>query len=162
MSESENYDHLFWRRQRLIQLCLLLALLGGIFLLFVEIRFEHSAVMGEKWQAWIPCAYLPALLVLIPIGLIFFRRFGRNLLVVLFACLIVVGTLGFWFHSKGKPVEKVWHVIATDLEQPGHIKDSDDDEDTAPPILAPLSLAGLGTIGVLVSFLNRKQKNDSQ
>ena len=126
--------------------------------MLVEIRFEHSAVMGEKWQSWIPCVYLPVMLLLMPVGLVFLQRFGRYLLVALFSGLIIVGTFGFWFHSKGKPVEKVSHVIATDLEQPGHVKVSNDDVDTAPPVLAPLALAGLGSIGVLVSLLNKKKE----
>jgi hypothetical protein len=148
----------------LLQKGLLLALLCGILLLLVEIRFEHSTVMGEKWQSWIPVIYLSALVILTPLAMAFLRSFGQILLVVLFSGLIIVGTLGFFFHGKGKPVQQVWHVIATDLEQPGHVKVSDDEE-TTPPILAPLALAGLGTIGVLVCFLssvitrNRKSGN---
>lgn len=148
----------------LLQKGLLLALLGGILLLLVEIRFEHSTVMGEKWQSWIPVIYLSALVILTPLAMAFLRSFGQILLVVLFSGLIIVGTLGFFFHGKGKPVQQVWHVIATDLEQPGHVKVSDDEE-TTPPILAPLALAGLGTIGVLVCFLssaisrNRESRN---
>jgi|GEM_PF-1366465 len=148
------------KRLQLIQRFLLLALIGGILLLLVEIRYEHSAVMGEKWQSWIPCAYLPALLLLMPVSMVFFRRFGQKLLIVLFSGLMVVGLLGFWFHSKGKPIPKVWHVIATDLDQPGHVKVSEEEEDTNPPILAPLALMGLGSIGILVCLLGAKEANN--
>jgi hypothetical protein len=54
-----NKEHFSCRGVQLIQRLLLFALTGGILLLLVEIRFEHSAVMGEKWQSWIPCIYLP-------------------------------------------------------------------------------------------------------
>lgn len=147
-------------RLQLIQRLLLLTLTGGFFILLIEIRFQHSVVMGDKWQSWIPVAYLTALLVLVPVGMIFFQRLGRRLLIGLFSGLIVVGILGFWFHSKNKPIQAVWHVIATDLEEPGHIKISNEDEETNPPLFAPLSLAGLGAIGVLVSLLTDKQKKD--
>ncbi len=149
------------KRLQMIQRFLLLALIGGILLLLVEIRFEHSAVMGEKWQSWIPCIYLPVLLLLIPLGMVFFRRFGQKLLIALFSGLMIVGLLGFWFHSKGKPIPKVWHVIATDLEQPGHVKVSEEEEDTNPPVLAPLALMGLGSIGILVCLLGSKELNSN-
>lgn len=145
--------HSLLNRVELIQRLILLTLLGGFFTLLVEIRFEHSVVMGEKWQPWIPIVYLITMLVLLPLGMLFFRRFGRALLSALFIGLVVVGTLGFWFHCKNKPIEAVRHVIATDFEQPGHIKISNDDEETNPPVFAPLSLAGLGLIGLLVSLM---------
>lgn len=150
------------KRVQLLQRLILLTLAGGFLILLIEIRFQHSVVMGEKWQSWIPVLYLTILLVLVPIGLVFYRRFGRNLLIALFSGLIVVGTLGFWFHSKNKLIQAVQHVIATDLEQPGHIKLSDEDEETNPPLFAPLSLAGLGAIGVLVSLLVRRQEKDTE
>ncbi|MBX9569349.1 MAG: hypothetical protein K2X77_10670 [Candidatus Obscuribacterales bacterium] len=154
-----NKEHFSCRGVQLIQRLLLFALTGGILLLLVEIRFEHSAVMGEKWQSWIPCIYLPVLLLLIPIAMVFFRKFGQKMLIVMFSGLMAVGLLGFWFHSKGKPIAKVWHVIATDLEQPGHVKVSEDEEDTTPPVLAPLALMGLGSIGILVCLLASKEMN---
>ncbi len=163
---EDGVDHPSLPRLELFQKGLLLLLLGGILLLLVEIRFEHSTVMGEKWQAWIPCVYLLILALLIPLSLAFLRRFGRVMLVILFSGLVFVGTLGFFLHGKGKPLQRVWHVIATDLEQPGHVKISDDDE-VSPPILAPLALVGLGTIGILVCFLpvvvatNRASRNSS-
>lgn len=147
--------HPSWRRLALIQRGLFVLLLGGIFLLLVEIRFEHSAVMGEKWQSWIPCVYLPVLVVLMPIGIMFVERFGRHLLIALFSGLIIVGTLGFWFHAKGKPVQKVAEIVARDFSAPGHLKEQSD-EDSAPPVLAPLALVGLASIGVLVCFLGPK------
>lgn len=150
-------------RLLLIQRLLLLTLTGGLLILLVEIRFQHSVVMGEKWQSWIPIIYLSSLLLLVPIGMTFLRRFGRGLLIVLFAGLTVTGIFGFWFHSKNKPIQAISHVIATDLDQPGHVKASAEEEETNPPILAPLSLCGLGLIGILATLLtNGRQKDDQQ
>lgn len=142
-----------YKRLQSIQRLLFLALIGGLLLLLIEIRYEHQAVMGEKWQSWIPCVYLPALLVLVPFAMFFFRSFGRKLLIVLFSGLMAIGLSGFWFHSKDKPIPQVWHVIATALDQPGHIKISDESEGSSPPVLAPLALWGMGAIGILVCLL---------
>jgi Na+/melibiose symporter-like transporter len=155
-------EHSFCQNLELLQRLLLLTLTGGFLIMLLEIRFQHSVVMGEKWQSWIPVIYLMTLLVLVPLGMIFFRRFGRNLLIILFSGLAMIGIFGFWFHSKNKPVQAVLHVIATDLAQPGHIKISNEDEETNPPLLAPLSLAGLGTIGVLASLLTNKQDKNAE
>lgn len=158
----KDIQHPSWRRLDLIQRGLLLLLLGGIALLLVEIRFEHQAVLGEKWQSWIPIAYLSAMLALGALGVATFRRFGRHLLIGSFFGLAVVGLLGFWFHSKEKPIQKVAEIVTTDLSAPGHLKEQSE-EDTAPPVLAPLALVGFGAIGVLVCFLlpqNGKSKLD--
>ncbi len=164
MSEPSKFfdpDERFWRRRlNLLQRLILMSLAGGILLLVVEIRFEHSAVMGEKWQAWIPCIYLPIMLILMAVGIVFFRKFGKPLIVGLFAGLLVLGSLGFWFHSKAKPVASVLRVIATDFEEPGHLKAAEDQEETNPPVLAPLSLIGLGIIGILASLLPVQEKNN--
>lgn len=145
-------QHPSWRRLALIQSSLLVLLLGGISLLLVEIRFEHQAVLGEKWQSWIPIVYLSSMLLLGTLGMATFRRIGRRLLIGCFIGLAIVGLLGFWFHSKEKPIQKVAEIVTTDLSTPGHLREQSD-EDTTPPVLAPLALVGLGAIGVLVCFL---------
>lgn len=151
MPESSNYDQPLWHRLRLIQLCLLLALLGGLGMLLLDIRYEHRAVLAEKWQAWIPILTLSTSLVLLPIGIVMLRKLGRQLLTLIFAALIVTGCLGFYFHSQGKPVERMTRLFQTVMQPPGHLQPSDDD--SAPPILAPLALVGLGAIGILASLL---------
>ncbi len=159
MTEQESSSS---NKIQLLQRLLLLTLTVGFLILLLEIRFQHSIVMGEKWQSWIPIIYLIILLVLVPIGMRFFHRFGQIMLVVLFTGLILIGTLGFLFHSKSKPIQALSHVIATDLEEPGHIKISNESEETNPPLLAPLSLAGLGAIGVLVSLLTNGRENNAK
>jgi hypothetical protein len=137
---------------RNIQIGQLGLLLGGISLLLVEIRFEHQAVLADKWQAWIPIGYLALALLLGTVALICFRRFGKNLLIVLFSGLAAVGIAGFCFHSLGKPVKQVSEVVSVDFSAPGQLK-SDDGEESHPPILAPLALVGLGLLGISVCLL---------
>lgn len=150
--ELNDIQHSSWQRLALIQRGLLVLLLGGVSLLLVEVRFEHQAVLGVKWQSWIPIIYLSSMLLLGALGIATFRRFGCYLLIGIFIGLAVVGLLGFWFHSKEKPIQKVAEIVSTDLSAPGHLKEQSD-EDTNPPVLAPLALVGLGAIGVLACFL---------
>lgn len=150
MSQLKRDGLSSWRHNLLVQQLVLAMMWGGFCMLLMEIRYEHRAALGEKWQSWIPLIYLLASLVLMPVGIIWIRKFGRHLLMALFAGLVVVGGLGFWFHADNKPIDKVTHLILTDLRVPGHLEQSDDD--TSPPILAPLALVGLGAIGILVVF----------
>lgn len=144
-----------FRRLALIQQWLLLLLLGAVVLLLVEIRFEHQAVMGEKWQAWIPLAYLGFMAICIPLGLLTLRSFGGKLLALVFGGLVVVGLCGFWFHAKATPLPAIQKVIKTITSQPGQLLQSDDD--FSAPLLAPLSLVGLALMGILISLLNLDQ-----
>lgn len=132
---------------RNIQIAQLGLLLGGIFLLLVEIRFEHQAVLADKWQAWIPIAYLALALLLGTVALVCLKSFGKNLLIVLFSGLAALGIAGFCFHSLGKPVKQLSEVVSVDFSTPGQLK-SDDGQDSHPPLLAPLALVGLGLLGI--------------
>lgn len=136
------------QRPEAIQKILLWLVLGGLFILVVEIRFEHRVVLSEKWQSWIPVVYLLFMSVLGTVCMIFFKKFGRKLLALCFIGLAVVGSLGFWFHAKGKPLEKVVGIVATDFKEPGHLEEAD--EEQVAPVLAPLSLVGLAAIGAIL------------
>lgn len=118
----------------------------------LEIRFEHQAVLGEQWQAWIPLGYLLFLAVTIPIGIWKLDGFGSKLLPSAFAGLMVVGLLGFWFHAKGKLSNRMSTIISTVISQPGQLLATNDDDTTA-PLLAPLSFVGLGAMGILISIM---------
>lgn len=54
--------------------------------------------------------------------------------------------LGFWFHSKGQPFTALCQVMKVICMSPGKIVT----EDLGPPVLAPLSLVGLGLLGVVL------------
>ncbi len=126
-------------------------LIGGTFLSLVEIRFEHQAVLADKWQSWIPIVYLSTMLFLCLVSILTFQTVGRKLLVLAFAGLIVLGFLGFAFHSQGKPFQRLASVITIDFSPPGQLT-AGDNADIVPPLLAPLSLVGLGAIGILCSL----------
>lgn len=117
------------------QIIQLVLLLGGIFLLLAEIRFEHQAVLADKWQSWIPIAYLSSMLVVGLFGVLTIEKFGRTVLVVLFSGLMVLGIVGFGFHSQGKPFERLRNVVSIDFSRPGQLTASDSN-DTVPPLLA--------------------------
>lgn len=137
-----------------IQQWLLLLLLGAVGLLLVEIRFEHQSVLADQWQAWIPLAYLAFMVIAVPVGLWIPWNLGRKFLAGVFGALAIVGCFGFWFHGKGKPMPAIQRIVATVLSQPGQLLQSAADEDFSAPLLAPLSLVGLGVMGILISLWN--------
>lgn len=141
---------------------LLLLLWGAVCFLVVEIRFEHQAVLADKWQAWIPVFYLAIMAVAIPIGVVFSdRRICCKLLAAAFCGLAAVGAAGFWLHAKGNPVRGVQRILATITSPPGQLLESGEDDPIA-PLLAPISLVGLGAIGAVVSLMEMKQGADAR
>ena len=134
------------------QLVCIALLLGGLALLLVEVRFEHQAVLGKKWQTWIPLIYCSAMLIIGPLAMTIWQRGGRQLLATGFALAPILGLLGFWFHSKEDPVLAVSKVFKVICMAPGKIALDVD----GPPVLAPLALTGLGLIGVVLCITKWK------
>jgi hypothetical protein len=128
------------------------SLLGGLALLLLEIRFEHREALGEAWQSWIPLLYCGSMLALGAIALARWHRGGRQVLLVGFASAFLIGLLGFWFHSKGHPISGLLQVLTAWVLRPG---DNGGIKMDAPPLLAPLSFVGLGSMGVLACVGNR-------
>jgi hypothetical protein len=124
----------------------IILLISGLALLLVEVRFEHQVVLAKKWQSWIPLAYTTGMLVTGGIGLPLWQRGGRNALLCGFATGVIIGMLGFWFHSKGQPISALCQVMKVICMPPGRIIT----EDLGPPVLAPLSLIGLGLVGAVI------------
>lgn len=145
------------REPAIAQLVCIALLLGGLALLLVEVRFEHQAVLGKKWQAWIPIIYCCAMLVVGPLAMRLWQRSGRYLLAIGFALAPILGLLGFWFHSKAHPVLAMSKVFRVVCMTPGKIPMDAD----GPPVLAPLALAGLGLLGAVLCLTNAtfSQKN---
>lgn len=136
-------------------------LLGALSLLLMEIRFEHRAALGEGWQSWIPIIYTGGMLVLGTAALARWDRGGRRSLLVGFAAACFVGLLGLWFHSDGHPVSGVLQVFEAWTLRPGAdggIKSG------GPPVLAPLSFVGVGSMGMLACwwrFPSRQSKTQA-
>jgi len=123
-------------------------LLGGVVLLLCELRFEHREVLGETWRSWIPLIYAAVTLLGGLVALLRWDGKGRRVLAMLFGAGIVVGLLGFWFHTDGHLVTGLRNVLLAwrvPLGQDGGIKMG-----SQPPALAPLAFCGLGTLGLLV------------
>lgn len=129
---------------------LIFLLVAGLALLFVEVRFEHQAVLGKRWQAWIPLVYCGSLVLTGPAGLVLWNRGGRILLLAFFSLAPIIGASGFRFHSKGDPWRAVCNVIKVICMQPGRIPLDVD----GPPVLAPLALVGLGVLGLVICNAN--------
>ena len=128
--------------------CTSAALLGGVAMLLCELRFEHREVLGETWHSWIPLVYSGVTLLVGSIAWLRWNTGGRRVLLALFGLGVVVGLLGFWFHTGGHLIGGIRDVLGAwriPLGQNGGIKIG-----SKPPALAPLALCGLGTLGVLV------------
>ena len=131
------------------------ALLAGAAFLLVEVRFEHREVLGETWHAWIPLASATLLILIGLPAWIFWRKGGRRLLLALFAAAAVLGPVGAWFHSDGRPLRAVLRVAAAWTLKPG--ANGGEKPGGSPPVLAPLAFSGLGLLGVLVCAGQRKE-----
>lgn len=131
---------------RFVEKLVVALLLAGLALLFIEVRFEHQAVLAKKWQAWIPLVYSGLMVLLGPATLVFWNRGGKKLLAVAFCLAPIIGGIGFWFHSKGDPWMAFCNVVKVVCMMPGKIPLDVD----GPPVLAPLALGGLGLVGVVI------------
>lgn len=123
-------------------------MLGGVALLFFELRFEHREVLGETWRSWIPLVYTGVTLLAGGIALFRWDAGGRRVLAVLFGIGIAVGLLGFWFHTDGHVFTGLRDVLSAWAIPPGQnggIKIG-----SKPPALAPLAFCGIGTLGLLI------------
>jgi hypothetical protein len=91
--------------------------------------------------AWIPVVYSSLMIVASAVGLLFWSRGGRQALFAGFLLAILVGILGFWYHTNGRLVRSVQHELSAWVRK---IPDED-----KPPALAPLAFAGFGILGAL-------------
>lgn len=119
----------------------MLILIGGFGVVLVQVRFDHRSVLGEDIVPWIPIVYSILMIVVSALGLLFWDRGGRQVLLMGFLLGILVGLAGFWFHSNGRLVRSVQHEFSAWVRK---IPDED-----KPPALAPLAFAGFGVLGAL-------------
>ena len=119
----------------------MLILIGGFGVVLVQVRFDHRSVLGEDIVPWIPIVYSILMIVVSALGLLFWDRGGRQVLLMGFLLGILVGLAGFWFHTTGRLVRSVQHEFSAWVRK---IPDED-----KPPALAPLAFAGFGFLGAL-------------
>jgi hypothetical protein len=75
------------------------------------------------------------------LGLFFWSRGGRQVLLAGYLLAIFVGLTGFWFHTDGRLLRSVRRELSAWVR-----KLPDEDK---PPALAPLAFAGFGILGTL-------------
>jgi hypothetical protein len=127
-------------------------LAAGFLLMMLEIRFEHRQVLSEMKVAWVPIIYSMTMLVLIPVGLSFFKKGGKHLLTMCYVGAIVVGLLGIYMHANGHLIARVSEVLAV-WKSWGAPADAN--TPFYPPILAPFSFLGLGSVGLFLRWRER-------
>jgi hypothetical protein len=118
-----------------------LLLTGGFGVALIQLRYDHRSVVTEDAIGWIPIVYSGLMMVASVLGLLFWRRGGRQALLVGFLLAILVGLAGFWFHTNGRLVRSVQHELSA------WVRKIPDEE--KPPAMAPLAFAGFGVLGVL-------------
>jgi hypothetical protein len=118
-----------------------LVLIGGFAILLVQVRYDHRSVVAGEAIAWVPIVYSSLMIIASVLGLLFWSRGGREALFVGFLLAILVGLVGYWFHTNGRLVRSVQHELSAWVRK---IPDED-----KPPALAPLAFAGFGILGAL-------------
>jgi hypothetical protein len=124
----------------------LIILLMGYLLLSSEIRYEHRAVLAERWQAWIPVAYSLMMATVGMLCAVTWTRIAQALLMCGFAAGILVGAAGVWFHTDGHLAQAASRWLTSILSAPGQVLSLE----STPPMMAPLAFMGLGLLGLLL------------
>jgi hypothetical protein len=122
-------------------------LVGGAATLLLEIRFEHREALGETARAWIPLIYTGLCAALGGLCVLGWSRGGRRILPWLFSPGLVLGPLGLFFHSGGHPLRALSQVLSAWGLKPG---EAGPFEHGHPPALAPLAVAGLAAMALLL------------
>jgi hypothetical protein len=148
----------FWTLNK----AMVLGLISAFAFLLLEIRYEHRQVLQEEPAAWIPIVFSGASVLLGLLALGSWDRWGRQALMGAFALACVVGVLGVWFHTEGRPGAAL-AVVTASLPGTPVFAESEGSEAPAtpegrpnagagektPPYLAPLAFCGLGLFGLL-------------
>lgn len=133
----------------------------GFLLTALEVNDLHREVLRERWQGYIPivfsvCALLAACLALSR------SVSARALAGVVFLIGIPVGLFGFFQHTEGD-ITKVMRLVAVqtlearaDGGEEGEAGGGGGEKEAKAPPLAPLSVAGLASVGAAVVLLPRK------
>ena len=130
-----------WSLARILVLVLAAAFLG----LLVDIRVEHVDVVRETLLAWTPIVYCAAMAIACGVAVIIWNAKARLILRILFGLALIVGILGFYLHNQGH----LGRVFTASIQA---WTDPQMKRLRGPPQTAPLSLAGLGLLGVLATL----------
>lgn len=127
---------------------LLFLLFVGFATLILEVRYEHRFVLAEReiWQAWIPLVYacLAALASLLGMAS---KKLPRTIAASIFVVGFGVSGVGLYFHTKFDAL-KFQKFLMPDAKI---VRPNGDTVVLGQPIAAPLSMAGLASIGFVLT-----------
>ncbi len=152
-------------RDRLIFLTLFI----GFVIMAIEIKYEHKRVLDTETKAWIPIYYSWTAALASIIGAFFVAKL-RWVLAAVYVLGIAVASVGFWFHlekNKGD-IGKLfaYQPMIVHAQEPESEEPEDEIVDEGPvivylpkppPILAPLGIAGLAAVGLILCVLRPKE-----
>ena len=116
----------------------------GAVLLSAEIFFEHdSASFGNKWM-WLPVALGPAG-ALAGFAGVFNHRMAKTALPIVSVAYLVNGIQGVYLHARGIH------------QKPGGFRNFRYNMEMGPPLIAPLSVALVGGMGLVAAVLRREK-----
>ena len=150
----------------------MLSLAAGFLLLAVEIRYEHRNELTDHPIAWVPIIFsaVAALLCFLALGN---KAVVRNVAALVMACGVIVGFLGLREHTFGdfSRTLKVLQPLGISVGEPQVRREEGEEgeegrprrrpEGGGPPVLAPLSMAGLGILGAVLAWPKPSRKRDS-
>lgn len=134
----------------------LLVLAGGFLMTAFEVRYLHREVIGYNPVAWIPVVYGVLAAIACLLGM---AKKGPLKLVAGFILLLSlpIGAIGFWNHTRENP-QALTDMLTVATSMPSARREEHEErerrEEVAPAI-APLSLAGLGLIGLVLVWPSR-------
>lgn len=130
---------------------MLLVLIGGFAMMFVEVRYMHKEVLNEYWQAWIPLVVC-VLLFLMSCVLLFVRK-GVTIATLLFSLGFVCGLYGSYLHSEGN-IDRYIEFLAVNphVVYASDKTERDEKDEEEAPVLAPLGLSGLCAFGIITAL----------
>lgn len=144
---------------------ILTVLLVGFVISAIEVRFLHRGVVSEETAAWIPT--IASIAGAIACGAALFEAgWARMTAMISLLGVMLTGLVGVYFHTEFKP--SAFTGLFASQSSPTAIKAESEEEGYAgfektaeaeakAPALAPLSIAGLASIGVLVLMGRRKE-----
>ena len=137
---------------------ILLVLAGGFFMLIFEVRDLHREVLSEHWQAQIPI-WFGFLAFIATFAAMMDQRILRSVSAAIFGLGCVVGLIGLYQHSEGDPSRVlqpfIGQITAYADEDRGE-REEEKGKESHPPPLAPLGIAGLSAIGLILSIPNKR------
>ncbi len=160
------------RKEKLI----LLILLVGILLVFVEARYLHSGILSKKPFAWGSTITLPlmALACLFGFGK---SRPLRTAAIVLFVVGGLSGLVGTYFHTDGLKLSRITMLAGTKPEKEenkeGRVERREEseerenasgekkEEEEPPPPLVALSVTGLALLGLVLLWPEKPGANEA-